>query len=220
MSRTILETGRRFTRLVVLGPGETVKKRTQWRCLCDCGSVVEVRTDHLLRGNTGSCGCFLRDVLLATTPPSQRTHGMSASVEYRVWRHAIARCHNPRDSNYHNYGARGITVCERWRASFVNFLEDMGHRPPGRMSLERVDNDSGYSKENCIWATAAAQARNSRNTKLNTEAAKVIRHLAKKGIKVSLLARLYRTSPRNARSVVACKIWWDGNHVGGNHANV
>lgn len=97
-------------------------------------------------------------------------HGYSAAKEhrltktYRVWRNAINRCHNTDAQAYDNYGARGIAVCKRWRASFENFLSDMGERPEG-MSLDRIDNDKGYSKKNCRWATIVEQNQNRRTTR-------------------------------------------------------
>lgn len=89
-------------------------------------------------------------------------HGMSRTPEYRTWVGMIQRCTNENGPNYRHYGGRGITVCEKWTNSFMAFLEDMGKRPSPEMSLDRINNDLGYSKENCKWATKLEQSRNTR----------------------------------------------------------
>jgi len=93
-------------------------------------------------------------------------HGMARTKVYGVWSSMKARCLNPKVKQYADYGARGVTVCERWLV-FDNFLADMG-LPPHGMTLERVDNDQGYSPSNCIWASRSAQSKNTRNARLLT----------------------------------------------------
>lgn len=106
---------------------------------------------------------------------SNRTHGHTAgarsehrrpSKTYSVWNEMRARCRNPKHARYADYGGRGITVCERWE-DFRNFLADMGEAPPG-LTLDRRDNDKGYSKANCRWAPAAIQNRNTRKNRMIT----------------------------------------------------
>ena len=96
-----------------------------------------------------------------------KKHGLAMTQTYHAWQAMKTRCYNKNFHAYPNYGARGITVCERWLASFENFYEDMGEKPCGK-SLDRINNDKGYSKENCRWATNEEQQRNRRWAKLLT----------------------------------------------------
>lgn len=88
-------------------------------------------------------------------------HGMSRSSEYNIWRGLQQRCCNPKNPGFKYYGARGISVCQRWHDSFAAFLADMGPRPAGR-SIDRINNDGNYEPENCRWATSAEQNANKR----------------------------------------------------------
>ncbi len=97
-----------------------------------------------------------------------KTHGQSwgenKTPEYKTWTAIIERCHNQRSKHFKKYGARGLTVCERWRDSFVDFFSDMGRRPSSDYSIERVNNERGYEPGNCKWATRIEQANNKRCT--------------------------------------------------------
>lgn len=102
----------------------------------------------------------------STSTFPHRTHGMSRTAIYRRWADMLTRARNPNYKQAKDYSERGISVCERW-LSFENFYADMGDPPTG-YSIERKNNDLGYSPENCHWAPKKAQARNTRTTKLLT----------------------------------------------------
>lgn len=94
------------------------------------------------------------------------------------------RCFNKRSKDYKDYGGRGITICPRWLNSFENFLEDMGLKPLGHQ-IDRIDNNKGYSKENCRWVTNKINCRNRRTTKLTMEKANTIRQIKAKNPKIT-----------------------------------
>jgi hypothetical protein len=91
----------------------------------------------------------------------QRREGKTTR-EYETWCSMIGRCETESDTNFHNYGARGIKVCERWRTSFENFFADMGKRPSPKHSIDRIDVNKGYEPSNCRWATKETQMQNRR----------------------------------------------------------
>lgn len=127
-----------------------------WSCRCVCGVTKEIQADGLLSGAVVSCGCHKTAALVA----SQLTHGKWGSPVYGVYRAMHNRCYNETFKQYKDYGGRGITVCKRWHV-FENFYADMGDPPP-RLTLERKDNNKGYNKRNCKWATYKEQAQNRR----------------------------------------------------------
>ena len=129
---------------------------------CSCGTTKTVRYDHLKSGRTKSCGCLR----VETSKTANTVHGEYYSAEYKVYRNAIDRCYNSNNKRYADYGGRGITVSKAWLEDFNVFLADMGRRPTPQHQLERLDNELGYCKENCKWATRLEQARNKRNNVL------------------------------------------------------
>jgi hypothetical protein len=133
--------------------------RPYWVCRCECGVEKEISRRSVTSGMTRSCGCLNAEVRKA----HRRTHGMSRTSTYQVWLNMVNRCIDPKDAAFSQYGGRGITVCERWRNSFENFLADMGERPSSK-SIDRINNDGRYAKDNCRWATRAEQARNTART--------------------------------------------------------
>lgn len=110
-------------------------------------------------GHSRSCGCLITDHARRMGAANKR-HGMTHSTEYKIWAMMRERCGNPNATSYTAYGGRGIAVCERWANSFEAFYADMGARPSGSHSIDRINNDLGYEPGNCRWATLIEQARN------------------------------------------------------------
>lgn len=148
--------GQKFGRLtIVSAAGKTRQFHPLFRCLCDCGKTVEgVDAYNLKAGKSTSCGCKRGE-----------SHGMAYTNTYYVWQAMKARCSNPNNKQWDDYGGRGITVCPEWKNSFLTFASDMGDCPGGYF-IDRVDNDKGYSPENCKWVTAMESNSNKRNVTL------------------------------------------------------
>lgn len=165
------------------------------RVRCTCGVVKRIFVYSLTRGLSTSCGCWRKEKVSSV----QRQHGEShkATAEYTRWVSMWQRCRTKTHKSFPNYGARGITVCLRW-ASYEKFLQDMGRCPP-KTTLERRDNNKGYSPENCYWAPRSVQARNKRNNRWITYKGTtlVLKDWAKRlGMhSTTLLARIQRGWP-------------------------
>lgn len=152
-------TNKRFGRLMVVDYERRLigkKSRIYWNCVCDCGGRTSVEASNLVSGHAVSCGCFQQESRHFHT----RTHGLSKTRTYKIWKGLKKRCYNTNNRSYKNYGQRGITVCRRW-ASFQSFLKDMGECPSG-MSIDRIKNNKGYSPDNCRWSTHHQQMNNMR----------------------------------------------------------
>lgn len=145
--------GERFGRLVIISHESLRVTGKPRRVLveCDCGTRKIVYLYNIVRGSTVSCGCV------------RRPHGLAGTAAYAIWNAMISRCYDQGDKAYAKYGRRGITVCERWR-NVSSFYADMGDPPIG-LTLDRIDNNKGYSLENCRWATPQQQTRNRSNTR-------------------------------------------------------
>jgi hypothetical protein len=151
-------TGQKFNRLTALSRSENRGKTVYWLCECECGAIKEVAGASLRCGKTKSCGCLNVEVYSTFFV----THGMNNTPTYKTWEGMIQRCTNPKSKRFPVYGGRGISICDRW-LKFENFYEDMGLKPQ-KLTLDRIDNDGNYCKENCKWSTVKEQNNNtSRN---------------------------------------------------------
>lgn len=128
-------------------------------CVCDCGATVQVGFSNFMYGNSSSCGCLRKELLVA----KNTTHGKSGSPEYIAWAAMVQRCTYEGHQYYPLYGGSGVKVCARWLHSFENFLEDMGSKPSPRHSVDRIDVAGNYTPENCRWATPKEQQNNKTN---------------------------------------------------------
>lgn len=155
-------TGEKFGRLKVLSFDHKDKRRqSYYKCQCECGNITVVRANSLTTGNTKSCGCMVRE--------RDKTYRKKNKRLYGIWLGMRSRCNSTSNPSYNRYGGRGIVVCDEWNDCFENFCEwSLSHGYSTELSLDRIDNNSGYSPMNCRWATPQEQSDNKRNNILIT----------------------------------------------------
>lgn len=154
--------GQKFSKLLVVEKVGTNKHgKALWKCTCDCGNEIVVDSQSLITNNTKSCGCLKLEMVRNLN----KKHDLSHTHFYYVWQAMKKRCCNPNNRAYADYGGRGIKVCEEWKESFENFYRDMFESYIPGLTLERINANEGYSKDNCRWATSKEQMRNTRRNK-------------------------------------------------------
>lgn len=171
-------TDQRFERLVAR-EYERRGKTLWWRCDCDCGASVWVRSQDLRRKSTRSCGCLQEETRRLTLIKHGHTANGNYTAEWKTWNGIVGRTSsgNANDANYRKYGARGVRMCDGWRLDFEKFFRDLGPKPGPNFSVDRIDNARGYecgscddckargATPNCEWRTYRDQALNRRTTR-------------------------------------------------------
>lgn len=192
--------GQKFGRWTVIEfTGEKKRGTKIWLCQCSCPkrTISKVREQNLLSGKSTSCGCWHKEKVTK--------HNLRNLKEYQIWSDMKTRCINPNNKFYCSYGGRGITVCDEWQ-EFENFYRDMGDCPEG-YSIERINNDKGYSKDNCKWIPKGEQQRNQRRTKITLEQAREIRQMRKQGFLIKDIAKNYGISAVHAGKIINNLKW-------------
>ena len=163
--KCIDETGNKYGRLTVI---ERVKNdkagNAKWRCMCECGKVVDVLALNLRKGTTQSCGCLN----IERAKEANTTHGHYYKPIYGVWRNIKDRCYNHNNKSYGDYGGRGITVCAEWQDFQVFYDWAMSHGYNHNLTIDRIDNNNGYSPDNCRLVDMKTQSNNRRSNHLVT----------------------------------------------------
>ena len=193
MAKVIDLTGQKFGRLTVIGKGDYYfspkgRKVKRWRCECECGKMTQASTTQLSKGHCKSCGCFMKDKAARL----HTTHGMFGKRIYHIYSGMTQRCENRSSDDYHNYGGRGITVCDEWKNSFESFCDwAMANGYAENLTIDRINVNGNYEPSNCRWVTSKKQNNNRRNNRLltyNGETHTMAEWADITGIKYSVLA--------------------------------
>lgn len=191
--------GKRFGNLQVLSLAPKSGRGTRWLCQCDCGNKTIVARNNLVYGNTKSCGC------LVGKANSRKKYGEKSIQKedsqtkrlYQIWQGMKARCYNKNNKDYKYYGKLGVSICSEWKDNFEEFYYwSMANGYKENLTIDRINNDKGYSPDNCRWVEQSEQKGNRRNVKMyeyNGESASLAEWARKMGISYkTLYARIHR----------------------------
>ena len=191
MGRKLIDlTGEKFGRLTVIERVENIGSVTMYKCKCECGKVINVRQGNLKKGQK-SCGCYSRELFKSEQwSKINSSHGYCKHELYQTWNSMIRRCNDVNNSDYKNYGGRGIKVCSRWDTEtpeiFIQDIEGKLGKRPKNHTLDRIDNNGDYEITNLRWATKSEQAVNQRK-KINQLKEKYI--FKKRGLYIVSITR-------------------------------
>lgn len=161
MGKFINLQSKKFGFLTVIKRTIVKNNKIYWLCICKCGNESEHSGNDLRSGDSKSCGCYKKQI----HKDLNFKHGMTNTNEFNIWKGILYRCINKNSKSYKNYGGRGITICDEWKNSFINFYDDLGPRPSKMHTIDRIDNNKGYYKDNCKWQIRSYQCINRRKFK-------------------------------------------------------
>lgn len=202
-------TGKTFNYLTVIEREESSQsKRIRYKCKCKCGKYVRVNAGNLVNGRTKSCRCIGAEKFI--------THGMSGTHIHEIWLGMRARCYNQNNKSYHNYGARGITICDEWKNDFSNFYQwSIQNGYQDGLSIDRIDVNGDYCPQNCRWITMEEQAKNRRNNIIITHngETKILADWCREyNYSPTGAAQRYREMKKQGKEITLERLFYDGNY--------